>query len=375
MQVVDDQSLVGSVVAGCRLLESVGRGSMGEIYRAHHERLDRDVAVKLISIAANDGEAADRLLAEARAIAKLEHPNVVRVYDVGVEGGRLFIVMQYLEGQNLKARFDEEGALPLDEVFSVVTGIARGLEAIHEKGIIHRDLKLENVILGTDGRARITDFGLVYDPEASDRFKGQIVGTPAYISPEQWLGRPLDARCDLYALGVILYALAAGAYPFRGRSAQEWREQHLKADPQGLPEHNPELSGDLSAVALKLLARVRDQRYPAVGEFLKDFERCRQGRATEAARKTRRGLRCGFCETLNPPGSTKCRVCRESLGAASASLDLQMREDEMACPACGAVCARNARACPGCGKGICLRCRARVAGAKGLCDQCAPPRR
>lgn len=372
MSRMEGRAQVGTTVAGCRLLESVGRGSMGEIFRAHHERLDRPVAVKVFPVDGSDPAAADRLLLEARALAKLEHPNVVRVYDVGLQEGLFYIVMQFLEGRTLKALFEESGKVPLERLYPVAAGVGEGLAAIHEKGIIHRDLKMENVMVGEDGVARITDFGLVYSPGEKDQYRGKIVGTPAYIAPEQWIGRPVDARSDLYALGVLLYGLSTGQYPFTARGAPEWRERHLKEVPKSPSDLDSDLGEDWSAIVLKLLTKVRDQRYGSVRDFLADLERCRQGKAPAAATKTRRGVRCSFCETVNPSGQAKCSVCRESLQVpAGGSLDLQVRTDEMPCPSCGNVCARSARACPRCGKGICTRCRKRPSPSGGLCPGCA----
>ena len=372
-QRMDSQKLAGGTIAGCKLEKLIGRGSMGAIYRGRHVALDRPVAVKAFSIESGDPAAVDRLLAEARAIAKVEHPNVVQVYDVGVDGGLFYIVMQFLEGETLKARFDDMGALPEDDLFGIVADVARGLGAMHDRGIIHRDLKMENVIVTSDGRAKITDFGLVLEKGAKDEYKGLIVGTPAYISPEQWIGRPLDARADLYALGVLLYALATGSYPFSGPGATEFREQHTTLDPKKPSAVNSLVGEGLSAVTLKLLSKVRSKRYQTVKEVLDDLQRCRDGKTPEAARAAGKGATCPFCETINPAGERKCRVCGESLLQGPTALDLHLRRGEFKCPGCGGVCEAGARACARCGKGICVKCRRALAARKDLCEACAPP--
>jgi serine/threonine-protein kinase len=370
---MDSQQLAGATIAGCRLGELIGRGSMGAIYRGRHVALDRPVALKAISVSSGDPAAVDRLLAEARAIAKVEDPNVVQVYDVGLERGLFYIVMQYLDGESLKTRFDRQGAFPVDELYEVGTGIARGLLAIHTSGIVHRDLKMENVIVGRDGRARITDFGLVLNRDLKDEFQGQVVGTPAYIAPELWIGRPPDARADLYALGVLLYALATGKYPFPGPGLPEIREQHLTSPPPKPSAANSLLGGGLSSVILKLLTKVRSKRYASAKEFLDDFQKCREGKAPQA-KVAGLTLRCSFCETVHPAGTKKCPVCGEVLGApALGALDFKARAGEIRCPSCSAYCPKDARACVRCGKGICSRCRKAPSVRKTLCAACGPP--
>jgi serine/threonine protein kinase len=370
---MDSQKLAGATIAGCKLGELIGHGSMGAIYRGRHVALDRPVALKAFSVTSSEPDAVDRLLAEARAIAKVEHPNVVQVYDVGLEHGLFYIVMQYLEGQTLKARFDDMGAFSEDELYGIGTGVARGLDAIHECGIVHRDLKMENVIVGRDGRARITDFGLVLDRGGKDEYQGLVVGTPAYISPELWIGRPPDARADLYSMGVLFYALATGRYPFPGPGITEFREQHLRTAPKRPSEVNTLLGAGLSSVILKLLSKLRSKRYGSAKEFLEDFQKCREGKEPQSARATTRAVRCPFCETAFPAGTKKCTVCGEALDVpASGVLDLQARASEILCPSCGAYCQKDARACARCGKGICARCRKAPSVRQDLCAVCAP---
>ena len=313
---MDAQNLTGATIAGCTLGGLVGHGSMGAIYRGRHLVLDRAVAVKAFSVSSGEPAAVDSLLVEARAIAKVEHPNVVHVYDVGLADGLFYIIMQFLEGETLKSRFDDLGAQSEEDLFEIGTGLALGLAAIHDRGIVHRDLKMENVIVGPDGRARITDFGLVLQKGGKDEYKGKIVGTPAYISPEQWIGRPLDARADLYALGVLLYALSTGAYPFPGPGIPEFREQHLRSVPKRPCDANTLISGNVSAVILKLLSTVRSTRYASAKDFLEDFQRCREGKAPLAAKATSRSVRCPFCETVHPAGTKTCSGCGEPLRGA-----------------------------------------------------------
>jgi serine/threonine protein kinase len=371
---MDSKKLAGTVIAGCKLGSLIAAGSMGAIYRGRHVALDRPVAVKAFSISTGEPEAVNRLLAEARAIAKVEHPNVVQVYDVGLQDSLFYIVMQLLEGRTLKAAFDELGPVPVEELYPVVSGIGRGLEAIHERGIVHRDLKMENIIVGPDGQPRITDFGLVLEQGGKDEYHGRIVGTPAYISPEQWIGRPLDQRADLYSLGVLLFTLATGEYPFPGPGATEFREQHLRTPPRRPSAVNSLVPEPLSAIVLKLLSKVRGKRFQTAREFLDDLKRWHDGKPPEATFETGRAVRCPFCETAHPMGTKRCSVCGESLALpGSGSLDFRARSDEIACPSCGAFCEKDARACARCGKGICTQCRKASSVRQGLCETCAPP--
>jgi serine/threonine-protein kinase len=267
---------------------------MGEVFRGVHEGLQRPVAIKIVPLSSQESVGVESLLLEARALAKIEHPNIVRVYDVGIQDGLFYIVMQFLEGDTLKARFDASGALPEGEFYSAVEGLARGLDGMHAAGLIHRDLKLENVILTPEGQAKIMDFGLVRDPGAKDEYQGRIVGTLPYIPPELWEGKTADERSDLYSLGVIFYTLLCGAYPYRAKSTDAYRELHLAAKPKHPAEVNPSVEENLSAVALKLMSRSPAKRYASVKEFLKDLDLCRRGDTPEALRSTGRKVKCGL---------------------------------------------------------------------------------
>jgi eukaryotic-like serine/threonine-protein kinase len=366
---MEPANLIGKTLAGCRLVASLGRGSAGEVFRGVHEGLQRPVAVKIVHIDPQEKADAEKLLAEARSLARIEHPNIVHVYDVGLQGPLFYIVMQFLDGTTLKDRFEASGAMASDELYGTMGDVARGLAAMHQAGLIHRDLKLENVMLTPGGRAKIMDFGLVRDSSKHDDYQGLVVGTPPYIPPEIWLGRPADARSDLYTLGVMLYTLACGAYPFRAKSPKDYAELHLKAVPLDPVTLKPEVGEELAAVIRKLLARNRAHRYASVEEFLGDFERCRRGTAPDAIHSTGRKIRCGFCESVMPSGTKKCTVCGETLGV-PAEIGLTPRADEVACPACGAFRERRARACPKCGRGICGNCLRGIVARDGLCSEC-----
>jgi serine/threonine protein kinase len=204
----------GTILAGCKIGGLLGRGSMGEVWRATHLALKRPVALKVLAV--RDADAEEAILREARALAQVEHPNVVRVYDVKFEGEAVCMILELLQGRTLRERLEKDGPLAGPDLYDVADGVARGLGAIHAAGLVHRDLKLDNVMLTDAGAVKITDFGVAVGPGGTDAYAGAVVGTPAYISPEQWLGRPLDARADLYALGVLLYACASGR-PRSGR--------------------------------------------------------------------------------------------------------------------------------------------------------------
>ena len=366
---MDASNLVGKSLAGCRLVASVARGSMGEVFRGVHERLQRPVAVKIVPVASREKAAVDGLLLEARALAKIEHPNIVRVYDVGVQDGLFYIVMQFLDGETLKTRFDESGAFPEGELYAVSGGVARGLGAMHAQGLVHRDLKMENVILTPEGQPVIMDFGLVRDPGSKDEYQGLIVGTPPYIPPELWQGKPADARSDLYSLGVIVYALLCGAYPFRAKGAKEYRELHLNVAAKNPVDVLPSVDENLASVAMRLIAKAPARRYASVEEFLKDLDLCRRGDAPEALRNTGRKVKCGFCEAVMPAKLPKCTVCGTALGA-SGEIALRTGVSELPCPACGRPRERRARVCPHCRRGICGNCLRKVVARDGLCADC-----
>src|ERR1700726_283574 len=230
------------LVRPCGVLEKIGAGGMGEVFRARDERLGRDVALKLIRPASSDNpDHRRRFEQEARAAAALNHPNILAIYDVGFEGTVPYIVSELLEGQNLRQRL-LAGSIPARESADYALQVAHGLTAAHDRLIVHRDLKPENLFLTTDGRVKILDFGVAKLQAPSNgnpsiesmttvTKHGSMIGTVAYMSPEQLRGKPVDHRSDIFTFGAILYEMLTGSRAFRGETEVDTMTAVLREEP------------------------------------------------------------------------------------------------------------------------------------------------
>jgi len=203
--------VVGETIAGrYELEEVVGHGGMSRVYKAHDALLERNVALKVLHHQYNEDEDfVERFKREARSVAQLQHPNIVTVIDRGEEGGRQYIVFEYVDGENLKELVVRKGRLDVRDGLEIALEIARGLAFAHEHGLVHRDVKPQNVLLNGDGRAKVTDFGIArsLDVESGMTQAGTVLGTSNYIAPEQASGQPVDAQTDVYSLGIVLYEM------------------------------------------------------------------------------------------------------------------------------------------------------------------------
>jgi len=249
--------------------DELGHGGMGTVYRAHDILLDRDVAVKLVSREGLGSEGRSRLLNEARAAARLNHPNIVAVYDVGESEGRPFIVMELVEGRSLH----ELRPRDLAQILPIVRQVAEALEHAHTHGIVHRDLKPENVMVAPaeGGGTKLLDLGLARSPASRVSVEGAVVGTAFYLAPEQALGQEVDGRADLYALGVMLYELVTGRLPFLGDDLLAIISQHLHASPVPPGAFRPGLPAELEAVILRLMAKEPDERPASAAEVAREL--------------------------------------------------------------------------------------------------------
>ena len=213
--------LTGTVLSGrYRLEQKLGSGGMSTVYLARDETLERWVAAKVLHREISDQpDQIERFRREARAVAQVSHPNVVAVIDAGEDGGRPYIVFEYVEGETLKQRIDRMGKLPLDEAAAYAIEVGRGLQAAHARRLVHRDVKPQNVLIDAEGRAKVTDFGIARELESDGLTKtGRVLGTTDYVSPEQAMGHECDARSDIYSLGVLLYEMLTGDVPFKAEN-------------------------------------------------------------------------------------------------------------------------------------------------------------
>lgn len=265
----------GKTFGKCRLQQLLGRGGMGSVFLAEHLFLKRLVAIKILSPElCEDAEVVERFEREAVTAARLDHPNIVRIHDVDEEGGMPFLVMEYVDGENLETMLKREKTLPVRSAVWIAREVASALAHAHEVDVIHRDIKPGNILIAADGRVKITDFGLAKDLGKPDETaaEGLVLGTPYYVSPEQARGERLDGRTDLYSLGVTLYAMLTGARPFDGRTASSVIRKHVFAPRPSLLAHRPALARPVAGIVRKMIAQSRADRYASARALLKDLD-------------------------------------------------------------------------------------------------------
>ncbi|MYV67699.1 protein kinase [Streptomyces sp. SID2131] len=249
-----------------RLHVCIGRGGMGEVWQATDEVLGRAVAVKLMLANAADPSAGDRFRLEAQTAARLSHPHVVGVFDFGTWDGKLFLVMELVEGDSLAGSPSDPLVLPPERVAVVAAHAAAGLAAAHRQGVVHRDIKPGNLLIDAEGTVKLADFGIarfVDDPSAALTTTGQIVGTGLYLAPERALGQPASPASDVYSLGCVLYQLLTGRPPFRADTATALLYQHIDTPPTPPAHLGVALPSEFESYLLSLLAKQPEQRPPA----------------------------------------------------------------------------------------------------------------
>jgi eukaryotic-like serine/threonine-protein kinase len=269
--------MVGEVLAGrYELEEVVGTGGMSSVYRAQDRLLDRKVALKILhEHYGTDDTYVARFRHEARAVAALSHPNIVTVIDRGDEDGRQFIVFEYVEGENLK-RLVERGPVPVETAVELALQIARGLSFAHQHGLVHRDVKPQNVLLNGSGEAKVTDFGIARSMSVQHGMTqtGTVLGTSDYIAPEQAQGRHVDEQSDVYSLGVVLFELLTGRVPFPGENFVAVAMRHINEPPPSVRELRPEVSQRLDAAVRRAMAKEPGDRFPTMRGFCEELDVC-----------------------------------------------------------------------------------------------------
>ena len=269
--------MVGELVAGrYELEELVGSGGMSSVYRAHDRLLERTVALKILHEQfMRDDDYVERFRREARAVAQLAHPNIVTVIDRGEQDGRQFIVFEYVDGMNLKELMTQEGAMSPREAIELALQVARGLSFAHESGLVHRDVKPQNVLLDADGRAKVTDFGIAHAIDVDGMtITGTIMGTSNYIAPEQARGQPVDEQTDVYSLGCVLYELLAGEVPFDGDNFVAVAMRHVNDPVPSIRDVRPDVPTHLDWAIQQAMAKDHRERFESMADFAAELEAC-----------------------------------------------------------------------------------------------------
>jgi eukaryotic-like serine/threonine-protein kinase len=269
--------VVGETIAGrYELEELVGQGGMSSVYKARDSLLERNVALKVLHEQYNaDDDFVERFKREARSVAQLQHPNIVTVIDRGEAEGRQYIVFEYIDGENLKELVVRKGRLDVREALEIALEVARGLAFAHGQGLVHRDVKPQNVLLNGDGRAKVTDFGIARSVDVDGMTQtGTVLGTSNYIAPEQASGNRVDAQTDVYALGVVLYELLAGEVPFPGESFVAVAMKHVHEPPPNLLDVRGDVPLRVAAAVDRALEKDPGQRFPTMAAFAAELEAC-----------------------------------------------------------------------------------------------------
>jgi eukaryotic-like serine/threonine-protein kinase len=281
--------MIGTVLSGRYKLEAkLGSGGMSTVYLARDTTLDRPVAVKVMHREMSEqADQLERFRQEARAVAKISHPNVVAVIDAGEDGGHPYIVFEYVEGETLKQRINRVGALDPQEALAYAIEVARGLTVAHARNMVHRDIKPQNVLIDSEGRAKLTDFGISRQLEQDGMTAtGRVLGTTDYVAPEQAMGHPVDQRSDIYSLGVVLYEMLIGQVPFHADSQVGVAMKHVNEELPDVQQRRPEVSAAAALVVERATTKDPDQRYQRVGELIDDLSTALEVEAARAGSTT-----------------------------------------------------------------------------------------
>jgi len=276
-----EESLTGKTFEKCRILAKLGTGGMGSVWLAEHFGLGRKVAVKILPPEmGRDPEYVARFMREATTAGRMEHPNIVQIHDVGYAEGRHFIVMQYVDGESLSTVVENLGAMEPRDAAKIAAGILRGLQHAHEEGVVHRDVKPDNVLIAKGDEPKILDFGLAIETETALQITkdGMVVGTPYYLAPEQARGQKATPLCDVYASGVTLYYLLTGKRPFVGATALAVLNKHIHEAPVPPMKHKSDIPRALNDIVLKMMAKKPVDRYQSAGAAAADLEAFLKGK-------------------------------------------------------------------------------------------------
>jgi len=267
----------GEVIAGrYELLEMIGKGGMSSVYKAHDRLLDRQIAVKILHPHfTEDEEYVERFRREARAVAQLSHPNIVTVIDRGEDEGRQYIVFEYVEGENLKQLLERTGPMAVRDALLLALQMARALAFAHGRGLIHRDVKPQNVLLNAGGQAKMTDFGIARSVDVQGvTITGTVLGTSEYIAPEQARGERVDAQTDVYSLGVVLYELLVGGVPYEGETFVTVALKHVNEPVPPVLERRPDVPPRVALAVERAMAKSPDERFSSMQQLVDELEGC-----------------------------------------------------------------------------------------------------
>jgi serine/threonine protein kinase len=392
--------LIGTTLGHAVIREVLGQGGMAVVYRGYQQNLDRDVAIKVLPPTyAADQAFVERFKLEARAMARLSHPNIVTIHDAGEENRHLYIVMAYIAGGTLKDRL----GTPLDLRVAArhIRDVASALAYAHERGIVHRDVKPANVLLDTEGRGILSDFGIAKVLASSEGLThiGAGVGTPEYMSPEQCRGAAVDARADIYALGVLAYEMLTGRTPFVADNYAALAHAHIYEAVPPPNRFNPRISPAVQAVVLMALAKEPAYRFQHALEMASAFEQAvaaqmpmaplavRRQTSAPANRPLPPPVECPRCRQANAPFQRFCSNCGSPLGAAmqaqppaySPQMLASAAAAYVTCTRCQAANVPNNRYCTRCGQPLgpagvtCRHCGAANAHGQRFCTTCGQP--
>jgi serine/threonine-protein kinase len=401
-----DDDLIGATLGNCVIEDLLGQGGMARVYRGRQEHLDRDVAIKVLPpYYAADPAFIERFKLEARAMAMLSHPHIVTVHDAGEDNGQLYIIMEYISGGTLKQRM--AAAMPLKDVTRVVHEVASALSYAHSMGIVHRDVKPVNVLMDGSGRAVLSDFGIakVLETSAALTHAGAGVGTPEYMSPEQCRGAPVDARADIYALGVMLYEMLTGRTPFQADNYTALAHSHIYEPVPPPSRLNPRISPAVQSVILKALEKDPADRFQKATELAGALEAAVSAqtpvapaagrpssspplRSAPSSGPQRGGMAqvvyCPRCQCANGMHQRFCSSCGLAFGPTPPPANGQHAQATASwvdCPQCRALNPPINRYCTSCGASllagvegkVCRVCRMRNGAGKSFCTACGNP--